>query len=175
MIDRNRDVGFLDIGNMARNALLGLGCKTIGDVIDRVEDGQLIKAPNVGRRSIKQIVSCLMAQGYSPPDGLGVAEPSTTYLIWSNEHRAWWRQNGCGYTVHVSEAGRYDRDEALSISANARDGWLPGAPPPEIPVALADVEFCEERYRVLAADDPVPAASKRRAKTRPAANKGGVQ
>ena len=29
------------------------------------------------------------------------------YLIWSNEHRAWWRPNAKGYTVHIKTAGRY--------------------------------------------------------------------
>lgn len=58
------------------------------------------------------------------------------YLVWSNEHRAWWRPNARGYTVHLKSAGRYTRDEAISHS-RSRDqerGILP-----EIPVRLADV------------------------------------
>lgn len=64
------------------------------------------------------------------------------YLIWSNEHRAWWRPNSCGYTVHVRAAGRYSRKEAVEISSRAHDGWTEGEPPPEIPVRLEDVMEC---------------------------------
>lgn len=61
------------------------------------------------------------------------------YLIWSNEHQAWWRAGSAGYTVHSEQAGHYGRTEALKISASARDGWRRGTPPPEIAVPLADV------------------------------------
>lgn len=63
----------------------------------------------------------------------------TAYLIWSNEHRAWWRPNRCGYTTYVRNAGRYQRDEAIQIARNARNGWVAGQPPPEIAVPEADV------------------------------------
>lgn len=29
-------------------------------------------------------------------------------LIWSDEHRAWWRPDGMGYTTKVAEAGLYN-------------------------------------------------------------------
>lgn len=32
--------------------------------------------------------------------------------IWSGEHRAWWRPDGCGYTPHMIEAGIYTRWDA---------------------------------------------------------------
>jgi hypothetical protein len=38
------------------------------------------------------------------------------YLIWSNEHRAWWGPDHCGYSVGLQKAGRYTRDQAISIS-----------------------------------------------------------
>ncbi len=62
------------------------------------------------------------------------------YLIWSHEHRGWWRP-GNGYTPRLSEAGRFTRDRALKICAEAmpgqadRTGMLP-----ELPVRLADLE-----------------------------------
>lgn len=68
------------------------------------------------------------------------------YLIWSNEHAAWWRANGAGYTIHLRAAGRYSHAEALAICAVARDGWRPGTPPPELPVALDDAMTCEAHY-----------------------------
>lgn len=33
------------------------------------------------------------------------------YLIWSWQHRSWWKAGGWGYTPNVAEAGRFDRDE----------------------------------------------------------------
>ena len=65
------------------------------------------------------------------------------YLIWSNEQGAWWRSKGRGYTVYLSNAGRYSRDEALSICRSSRNGWRIGSPPSEIPVLAADAAHCE--------------------------------
>jgi len=61
------------------------------------------------------------------------------YLIWSNEHQAWWRPDSKGYTLHVDAAGRYERDEAFSIASGARDGWIEGEAPPEIAISEIDV------------------------------------
>jgi len=39
-----------------------------------------------------------------------------TVRIWSAEHRAWWRPNLCGYTVHAEVAGRYSFEEAWAAT-----------------------------------------------------------
>lgn len=39
-------------------------------------------------------------------------------LIRSNEHGAWWRGDGAGYTMYVEAAGRYDFEDALSRTAH---------------------------------------------------------
>lgn len=62
------------------------------------------------------------------------------YLVWSNEHRAWWRPNAQGYTISLEKAGRYTRDEAIRHSIG-RD-QEPGQPLPEIPVRESDVLAC---------------------------------
>lgn len=67
---------------------------------------------------------------------------SGEYLIWSNEHRAWWRPKSQGYTVRTQAAGRYTREEAIAICASTRDGWRSETAPSEIPVALDDVIEC---------------------------------
>lgn len=65
-----------------------------------------------------------------------------SYLIWSNERRAWWRSNSQGYTVHLAAAGRYSRTEALLICSRAHDGWEEGKAPPEVPIKEGDALQC---------------------------------
>lgn len=49
----------------------------------------------------------------------------STYLIWSNEHRMWWRANHRGYTGSIEEAGRYPHVDATQIVVRAScDGAL---------------------------------------------------
>ena len=64
------------------------------------------------------------------------------WLVWSNEHQAWWRPNRQGYTVFVEAAGRYSHEEALDICRKARHGWERGVPPSEVPVREADALAC---------------------------------
>jgi hypothetical protein len=47
------------------------------------------------------------------------------FLVWSNEHRMWWRGGHRGYTDSIEEAGRYSRADAQAIVARATlDGLL---------------------------------------------------
>jgi hypothetical protein len=61
------------------------------------------------------------------------------YLIWSNEHRAWWGPGERGYVQRLGDAGRYSRDVALEICRRA----LPSATGigmfAELPVRVDDV------------------------------------
>lgn len=41
--------------------------------------------------------------------------PAGRWLIWSMEHRAWWRPHSNGYTTRTDKAGQYGYEEALSI------------------------------------------------------------
>lgn len=67
------------------------------------------------------------------------------YLVWSNEHGAWWRPNSHGYTTYAKAAGVYSFAEALSISWQARDGWAKdGVSPSELMVPL---EGIPEQFR----------------------------
>lgn len=63
---------------------------------------------------------------------------SATYLIWSNEHRAWWRQGRWGYTPDIADAGHYDRAEAMAICRQAQDGRGFDKNPNEIAIPVAD-------------------------------------
>lgn len=60
------------------------------------------------------------------------------YLIWSNEHRAWWRANAQGYTTSHERAGRYTREEAVKHS-RARD-QEDDKPLPELPIREVDLK-----------------------------------
>lgn len=46
------------------------------------------------------------------------------WLIWSNEHNAWWAPNQKGYVRKKDEAGRYDFGLAVDLvmAANTSDG-----------------------------------------------------
>jgi hypothetical protein len=41
------------------------------------------------------------------------------YLIWSNEHRGWWKPNRHGYTTRTDKAGQFTFDEAADIIKDA--------------------------------------------------------
>lgn len=49
------------------------------------------------------------------PDLLAVLS-APMWLVWSNEHAAWWGPNRCHYYTDVSAAGRYTLEEAMEIS-----------------------------------------------------------
>jgi len=74
----------------------------------------------------------------SPPlAGMDQAEPR--YLVWSNEHKAWWGPEHRGYTRIIANAGRYDRDEALTIAGKRGGGWyLNKGNPDEIAIPEQD-------------------------------------
>lgn len=89
------------------------------------------------RESTADIIATLLNNLEPPPI-------SADYAIWSNEHQAWWKPGGHGYTVYFDQAGRYSRAKALQIAADARGGWSPGKPPPEIAIPWADAFAAEE-------------------------------
>lgn len=53
------------------------------------------------------------------------------WLIWSLEHRQWWRPNSHGYTPNRDEAGRYGFEEAKQIVVDANASIKPNKPPHE--------------------------------------------
>ena len=59
------------------------------------------------------------------------------FLIWSHEHKAWWRPNSMGYTRELSNAGIYREDDAKEIVERATLNW--NLPPNELPVRIEDL------------------------------------
>jgi hypothetical protein len=41
------------------------------------------------------------------------------FLIWSNEHRGWWKPNRHGYTTLTHCAGQFSLEDATEIVTNA--------------------------------------------------------
>lgn len=48
------------------------------------------------------------------------------YVIWSEEHRAWWSPHRAGYTRSLVDAGRYAKEEADQIVTEANEYLPPG-------------------------------------------------
>jgi len=72
------------------------------------------------------------------------------YLVWSNEHKAWWGADHRGYTRFIERAGRYDRAEALKIAGTRGGGWrLNKGNPDEI--AIPEEDAIEQYADITAA------------------------
>lgn len=56
------------------------------------------------------------------------------FLIWSNEHKAWWGPASRGYVYDSADAGRYSRNEAMKICNGANYGWNSYTLPNELPI-----------------------------------------
>lgn len=76
-----------------------------------------------------------------------------TYLIWSHEHRLWWGRGMRGYVERITEAGRFDREEAVNICADAIARTAPETDVLlDLPVRLADLHAMRDAYRELYPD-----------------------
>jgi len=52
--------------------------------------------------------------------------PTSDWVVWSEEHAAWWARGKLGYTDSLTEAGRYTQEEALAIVRKANFYCKPG-------------------------------------------------
>jgi hypothetical protein len=53
------------------------------------------------------------------------------WLIWSNEHNAWWGPGEAGYVTNRKYAGRYPFERACEIVKRANEYIANGEPPNE--------------------------------------------
>lgn len=66
------------------------------------------------------------------------------YIIWSNEHMAWWGPGRRGYSKGLKGVGTYSRDQALEICRESLPTAAHIGMISEIPVRVADVrEFLQ--------------------------------
>lgn len=72
------------------------------------------------------------------------------YLVWSNEHNAWWMPNSRGYCENITSAGRYSFDEALKICNGANYDWdTESKRPNELPIAESIAVLMNAQNRKL--------------------------
>jgi hypothetical protein len=71
--------------------------------------------------------------GHDMGEGL-MTEDTQKYLVWSNEHQAWWAPNKRGYISVISKAGRYHRTAAEQICRHANAFIDKDAEPHEVMV-----------------------------------------
>jgi hypothetical protein len=93
-----------------------------GIYIDDPEGGDPICLAQIARLFHGELLTKALTPSPNREDELR-AEIEPRYLVWSNEHQAWWGRDRCGYTRIISRAGRYDRAEALSIAGTRDGGW----------------------------------------------------
>lgn len=92
----------------SKGAILKLACDRLGYPVPYSNDGHSV------------IVPAIQPELHGAGGVYKVVDPDPKeWLIWSNEHEAWWRPNHRGYTCIIEEAGRYSKAEADSIVANA--------------------------------------------------------
>ena len=65
---------------------------------------------------------------------------SDTYLVWSNEHDAWWKAGGWGYASGLRSAGHFTREQALDICRQALPTAAHIGRIAEVPVRLTDLQ-----------------------------------
>lgn len=53
-----------------------------------------------------------------PPIDENTPTDQDLWVLWSNDHGAFWRENACGYTQDVSKAGRFSREFAEAVVAS---------------------------------------------------------
>lgn len=80
----------------------------------------------------------IVTKALSTLSAYAIRQGEGKYLVWSNEHRAWWGPDHRGYTRAIERAGRYDRGEAFSIASKRGGGWEREANPDEIAIPEAD-------------------------------------
>ncbi|MDN5849112.1 MAG: hypothetical protein L0H63_05660 [Nitrococcus sp.] len=119
----------------------------IGDVdeahLPRVADSPMRKAVAAEYRRLTGQAPTFIYSGWdgelreTEREAVDIPTPTPAdgkWLVWSNEHGAWWRPAKWGYTRAIEEAGRYTRAEADAIVAQANIVIEPGERPNEVAV-----------------------------------------
>ena len=83
-----------------------------------------------------------------------MASEQREYLVWSNEHRGWWKGNCHGYAPGLRGASRFTRAEAPEICRRAIAQAAHVGTTSELPVRVEDIdEFLSSRMAPAAIMD----------------------
>lgn len=92
---------------------------------------EVVKAAAVGGHwGAKALVERILAD-YSPEDADDLLT-APMWLVWSNEHAAWWSPQSAGYCWDINAAGRYTIEDALEICKARGVKRGDGINPPEL-------------------------------------------
>jgi hypothetical protein len=86
-----------------------------------------------------------------------VSDVGENYLVWSNEHMAWWGSRRVGYVESLRKAGRYTYEEAMDICVGAAPGAHLIGSLPELPVRESDAVTLRYRFRLKYPNAPAEA------------------
>jgi len=69
-VSPKRDINDLEIGKRAKDALAAVGIKTVGDLLEKMEEGEtpILEIPGVGRKTLIDIKKKLRQFGYAIPE-----------------------------------------------------------------------------------------------------------
>ncbi len=74
------------------------------------------------------------------------------HLIWSNQHNAFWKPDGRGYTNQLAEAGRYTENElAVRLKWHEHREYMADGTPHEVVIDAPS----DEDYAALAAAEQI--------------------
>lgn len=102
------------------------------DADNQLEEAIRDAIANVSEMDMNRVENVISR--YTPPKII----PNGYWMVWSNEHQAWWPKSRCGYVRDEKQAGRFVLDEALEICKNAEPGARKGIPN-EIPVPAPEL------------------------------------
>lgn len=101
----------------------------LATILDELEADMAAMPPEEARSALLRRVTSLPTGAMAALALDAVLEltkrPKTSgeWLIWSNQHRMWWRPRHHGYTPQIEEAGRYTEQEARAVVAKATCDW----------------------------------------------------
>lgn len=102
------------------------------DADNQLEDAIRNAIENISELDVNRVEGVISR--YTPPKII----PNGYWLVWSNEHQAWWPKSRSGYVRDEKQAGRFNLDEALDICKKAEPGSKNGIPN-EIPVPAPEL------------------------------------
>lgn len=68
------------------------------------------------------------------------SDSDSEYIIWSNQHKSYWKPNSMGYSIDIREAGIYSLKEVIRICDGATYDWN-NKIPNELPIQIESLPY----------------------------------